>query len=847
MRYHRVNHFRMIERVLAGSRRAALLLAPLALLSAGPLAAQSCGDLNVAVLRALLPAPAAVEALQEVLVEAYPDSPQASAGRDSFVDGLVGPRTAGLAARLCRELGLEGEGSASTAIQQGAAAFRRVIASHPDWRSHVVSPGFLAWAAELPAGPYTPYYRIPQGGAVAPTSALLLDAYFSSTGLRRAGGGVFEITDEALAALASPPETSRFQVTELSLSRLIALGASPDLVNAVRALRDLPQATDADAQAQLQEVLDTFEETRPWEFEVISLERYRALVEIEEIRPDPALQGEAVPEAVLAGLEKLRGIRFPNARLFQEALRVEARVGASRPALRQRIMTAARLPVDGGVDPSVSVKPIRWEAICGCGTFVKDSDAYPLYLYGLFPFWDAPQEGDSGERDLEPVNFSMLTRVGYYGLTFDAQGSISDPLHWRRGRRAGDSGFLRRSDFSHFSSTAHRFKTELDLVVTNGDWREWLPLPGGSAEDTLATRDRNRQAVHRLGENALSLVTEPIPGILNRLKPIVAFGQSPRPTLGDGLTLDFDFTGLPPGDQAFLLALMRDEFLPGLEKEIRALQEPGRLFDQSKKYFLNLVIPGYCLSEAWEGMGREDCVFYSPGALGELAPYFDLILVDFTKEPPTPGAWARTPSPLAQMRGLQGAMDRLPLATQVAIRDKVLPTLITGGDDSTLQRLEPAVEYGAWNYSGTGLWSVPVAPEVNTLLDSALALEAPSLGGPRFWRAMEAQFGDVGLEDRICGFVCPNRWLLRALVVLAFLALFCVWLASLWWFHLRRLYSTPYAPIAALLLGLFLMTTLWCDPFWSERRPTILLVSFGGLLGYFVYSFYEKRREREYP
>jgi hypothetical protein len=870
-----------VRAVGAGWRPAAFSLFVLGLLISGPVEevqAQACRLLTPEEVEWLVPTPAAVRGLQQVLATAYP----ATTGGGAFVDGQVGSNTVDMTQRLCLDLGLDREpGDVGSQVLAGAEALGEVMTSIPDWRTRLDSPDFVAWASALPRGTRTPYYIIGPSGPRPPTSALLLPDHTPT-------GGVFLISDSTLALLASPPEVVGYRITGSSVARLRAGGAPATLIEAVEALTQLPATTTREGAAILLDTafvvaaaaqeaaamaaaaatpIERLARDEPVE----GLERFTALVDIEEVLPSGALSGGTVSDSMLVALERLKGIRFPNAYLFRQALETEVGIGASRPGIRSRIMAAALVRSTAPGERTVQPKPIHWDGGCGCGTFVKDSDEYPTYLYGMYPFWNAPQQADSTDLEAGPaqaVDFTLLTRVAYNALTFDSLGVVGDPLHWRTGSFGGEGLFRFRSHFERFVATAHRHKTDVDLVVANDDWQGWLPPPGGSWSDPdSATVRRNRAAFQRLIREATGLISPRLGSLLDRLKPWIALGQSPRRTLGDGITLDLDFRGVAPEDQLQLFVMVRDQFLPKLRDSLDAAQgKPGLLRDLSRDYALNLVVPGYCLSTAWSRRDQADCAFYTGSRLAELERLVDLILVDFSKEPSVAGAWARRPTDLDLFRGLQQGLDDLSVEEEVRLRAKIIPLIRPGDGAAAFQATEDGLQYGAWNFSGTGLWSVPVDSVVNHAVARALnqqtELRTTQLqrgSGPQLWQWLSGAVGGVlgqapdqlGSESRveraICGFACPNRWLLQGTVLLGLLVLGALWIASNWWPSLRKYQGGLWVPVVTIFFGFVFMTSLWCDPYWSERRSHILLIFLGGLLLSSVLAWFRKRREAEYP
>lgn len=830
----------------AGSARAArrvgaalLVAAGVSAVLAGPAAAQNCGALSRGAVEGAAPSAGAVERLQAVLYDAYPDAPQADEPRSAFVDGIVGRRTLGLTRRLCLDLGLDPMADPASRVVEGAAAVGAAMASEPGWRATLASDEFTSWAGTVPAGPRFSYYRVGADGPVAPTAVLLLPSF---QGQR---SSAYVLTEGALATLAEDPQETLWRLSEEAVARLRAWGAPSALAGAVAALRDLPAAS---AQAVRTRVRGTLGQG-PVVSELgdtAGVDRLLAIMGgdamAERTDPDPGRGGGSVPEEMQARLARLQDIRFPDRALFRDALRVEAGLGPSRPALRARVEQAARAPGTAG---PVEVKPIEWDGICGCGTFVKNSDEYPLYLYGMVPFWAAPQAADSTDRDPAPeveVDFSLLTRVGYYALGFDEEGRVGDPLHWRTDDYPEDGPFWRRSSFAHFAHVAHQHKTEVDLVLRNGEWNGWLP---GSATDSAEARTRAGRAVERLTADAASLVADTLGPVMEVIKPVISLGQSPRRTLGDGVTLDLDLSALPAADEAWLAGVLLDErILPRMAEALARAGNPRRgfLFEQGLDYQLNLVVPGYCMVEAWGGPDAPGCALYGWEALAGLRDSFDLLLVDFTREPPVPGAWSRRPSELALSEALDQGMQVLPVEVRVDLLGRTLPLLATGGDAGRAEALDPVFRHADWNFGGAAMWSVPLDSAITGRVAAAFIREAEARRIPGVLEAVRVPLAALDLEARVCRVVCPLRWPLRTFVFLTGVALLALWVASFQWLVLKRAYQTPWMPAVFVVVGAALMATLWCDPYWSERKSTILFLFLGGLMAWLLLDWARKRR-----
>jgi hypothetical protein len=190
-------------------------------------------------------------------------------------------------------------------------------------------------------------------------------------------------------------------------------------------------------------------------------------------------------------------------------------------------------------DPKSNPKSVDWSGgSCGC---VLDDLAGTVY--GFYPFWlaqeeekpAAGQEQDqkSEKSQVQMLNFSVLTRVGYYALPINEKGELIHNLNQITGQ------------IDEFKKIAHKFRTKVDMVIYHSDWQEW------------------RNSAHPIGSEETDKFTTNIVKIIK--------------SHADGVTIDFD--GYPQDAASF-------DYLIGLIKELRK-----KLNAANENYFLNIIIP----------------------------------------------------------------------------------------------------------------------------------------------------------------------------------------------------------------------------------------------------------------
>ena len=194
-------------------------------------------------------------------------------------------------------------------------------------------------------------------------------------------------------------------------------------------------------------------------------------------------------------------------------------------------------------------KAVLWNS-GSCGCVLEELSGV---VYGFYPFWLAgpPQE----------LNFSVLSRIGFYALSFNDNGEITIPINWDRER----AGFIKK---------AQKYRTDVDLVIYQNNWKKW---PNLAAE-------KKSYIFKELKTNIVKLAHIKLQDTFSKAKPFLSVGTSPVPTMSNGITIYFD--GYPakedPDKYLFL------NFIKGLSSSLKAL---------NKDYKLNIMLDRRAIGE----------------------------------------------------------------------------------------------------------------------------------------------------------------------------------------------------------------------------------------------------------
>jgi hypothetical protein len=513
----------------------------------------------------------------------------------------------------------------------------------------------------------------------------------------------------------------------------------------------------------------------------------------EEIRQ---LEGKIIPDEIIEMVKLLQNVEYPNEELLRQALREIA--GVTEPYESQIIKQARKVHLFSDYQD----KEINWTG-GGCGCVLEDLSGV---VYGFYPFWlAAPEQEDErsevneeeretaikGDDHTQIIDFSVLSRIGYYAVSLDLHGHIVD----NEGKRIEFPTSDKDDGKADFINVARDHRTKMDLVVyvDKWKWKVWRLFDWGTFQGVT---DRIVAIITRKLTNRL----------INRVKPVITFGNKPVPSMWDGITLYFEGQGDGNNTDAgyFILTFIRE-----LREKLNAAGEgPG----------LNILLS---MDAIVNGNG-----LFSFEVLERLIPdkekgeygyedrnYVDYFLV-FLGEPTTKSKKELRREIEDHFKGVQ---------RKIMLR-KIIPVITPTGHDE--QQLKDDLIYFKDNFGGVGIWPLPLI--TGQECEDEEAAEIQTKRTQVINRNLKE--GQAPVLD-ICRFVCPNRWYFRiawgmSLAVQAVLCL-CYFISC----KVRHI-SCCYRLYAGLILAALLLLTvplhvvlLDCDPhrsFEITDRVTII-------------------------
>lgn len=423
-------------------------------------------------------------------------------------------------------------------------------------------------------------------------------------------------------------------------------------------------------------------------------------------------------------------------------------------------------------------KKIEWGGD-SCGCVHRDLSGE---VYGFYPYWMA------GKKDL--IDFSLLSRVGYYGLGFNDKGEIANESRWS----GLDTGFIR---------TARKYGTKVDLVIYRNDWKTW----------SLSSQEEISSAFDTLADNIARLVSIPLTNFFADAKPYVSLGLTRHPIMGDGVTLYFEgYPDDPLSVEAFA------NFMRNLSAKLKLLH---------RKLAINLMFRsselGNGIYDYYKLLGTMDTI---SGA--DLQGHFMVML----QEPTT---FDKKRLRLNIENGLHGN-NRMKLLRNINM-------VISYDGHDTYQLTDDSI-YARDNFGGIGFWTLPVAQHEGKSVKGTLDI----------YNVLQTHYLDNKGSDvlGIRKFICPNRWFFRILWGLFFFAMIaivlfrfvsCSWMT---FFDKHFMYLLAGVVLPAIVLTLAL---LYSDPAWYEisrgNSGLVILIMIG--VGYSVWNYKDKKRKATLP
>ncbi|EJL94040.1 hypothetical protein PMI16_00395 [Herbaspirillum sp. CF444] len=464
-------------------------------------------------------------------------------------------------------------------------------------------------------------------------------------------------------------------------------------------------------------------------------------------------------------------------------------------------------------------KHVQWNGD-GCGCVL---DRLVGEVYGFYPFWFAgtPQK----------VNFSTLSRVAYYGPTFDDTGILRQANDGRDFVAAAENGDLAQHDFVNI---ARDHQTAVDWVVQRNDWRSWQKMDKG----------RKEQILERLATSIVRLMSIRLHSWTATVSNHLPFGARFVPTNGDGVTLFFDDY---PDDEVSVGVF--NKFVDTLRSRLRGARAGDIINVMMRHSALGKGIYDYPnlygLIAASDANPRKDLLAQVERD-SNMRPHFLVLLEEQTTD-------SKKQLRLRMEGPLHGERREMVLR-------QIVPVITF--DHDNWQQLQDDIIYFKDNFGGIGFWPMPMTPPAA----AAEAVGGAAKDGP----AVLVDFAGVqqcdvsrdvsqclvdfyqtvpGAEaSPVCKTVCENLYAFRLAAKLAVLLLIaCVALyywSCMWRERMARCYHAPTVAIAA-VWSLLALALLFCDPFlrWLARGymiPIFLVLFICALIAWYQYRLKER-------
>jgi hypothetical protein len=442
-----------------------------------------------------------------------------------------------------------------------------------------------------------------------------------------------------------------------------------------------------------------------------------------------------IPEDRLGALRTLQGVAFVNRRLFLRA--VAARFGiADPPTTADSTQLSAVAAAARKQEPSPYPPVTITGESCGCLRNFSGT------IYGFLPPWlgvDEASAADAADTDHRaasastfPVDFTVMSRVGYLGLTLQTNGEPAADRQWQPS-----------FDLGGLIATAHKHGTRVDLVVRAAGWQAWT--------DTAVQDVAIGQIVSR--------ITREIKPAATSVTDLLALFDRFLPTRLDGVSLFFEsYDG-------------SDKQSTIIDRVVTKLR--ARLDAEDRPYVVNLVFDIDLSSEMLEQLRSILRPAPRPTPSGSFAESFrqpvmpganvgksqvDLVLSFL--EQPSSQAKKRLRVELDESNAFHGQerKDLLRRIVPVISPDGHLQPLEEKHDADSFQQLDDDLIYFEDNFAGVGFWPLPKRISVDHERLRGLLLQ-------RYATDLDGGFlppsSDTALAMQVCDFACPNRWLFR--------------------------------------------------------------------------------------
>ena len=482
------------------------------------------------------------------------------------------------------------------------------------------------------------------------------------------------------------------------------------------------------------------------------------------------LKDEGISVDIIKELKELKDKEYASKNALDSALKTKIEEATGK--YRALILEKARKEHE--YDTS---KSINWSGgSCGCAPDTS------TVIYGFYPFWMAGTE--------QILDFSVLSRIGYFALSFNEKGMITDTFNWKKKKPHAD-----------FINVAHRYRTRVDLVIYNRNWEKWHTM---MSHELL-------NSIDKLTTNIVNLATIKLTNYwINAMKPYTSFGFSPARTMADGVTIDF--VGIKSEDQRTLF--------PVVERMISELRK--KLDEAGNDYRLNIMLPMVDIINN-EGVYNVDHLKKINNSIHKK----DLFLVVLEE-------------PIEEnMKQLRYAIEKnCNSEEQKKILRKIVPVITPGSAEPS--GLKSTLVYLEDNFGGFGFWPLPLSEADG---------EDDGNGATNVVKEFLDENDIVESAGVLCTWLCPKRWGFRIGLFVVLLISIGYALLSAWICELRAVFARYiwYIFGMALLTAFILLLTFLCDPFWKNYQIYFVFVSLTISIACIIGISIKKKREAKFP
>ena len=480
------------------------------------------------------------------------------------------------------------------------------------------------------------------------------------------------------------------------------------------------------------------------------------------------------------------------------------------------------------------LKKILWEGeACGCSDYPSeiyyipaDGNENGVYkqpiIYGFYPFWPPndplenqesaagqkpsesnAEDGNTDSELLQKLDFSLLSRIGYFAVPFDNDGNIFSTLHWKN------------NALSNFISITRTYQTDVDLVIYNDHWEK-----GGELETS---------ALISLAEKIAALAIEKhTHSLLNKYRPYISMGGSSVFSMADGITIYLDFNTTKQRNNIILSNVKG--FILYLKKILDEFKEK-----EKDRFKINInLMTQMNIFDLSRGKNISNRDF-----LKEIEDKVDNFLI-FLYEPTTDTKKILRENVEILFKGNQ----------RRRVLRKIIPVISAiGHEKDELQQFQDDIIYFHNNFGGVGFWHIPTSQD-NGMEHQKTLIE---------YVKQEFQRHDANLSfpqrmllnpiNKFCRFACPHRWGLRIIWDLGVLLVISYWVLYIWIIPLRdfamRFWWSIF--VAHILFAVFTFMLVRCGFIWTVIKDFSFIFFIIGVV-IVVLSIYARIQKRaDYP